>query len=66
MNRDDGTANIFLRTGDNTGMNRQTLDRGEPGWPGENTLMVGLLHYDPRQLGGGGGGGAGGLIEPKY
>ena len=31
MNRDDGTANIFLRTGDNTGTNRQTLDRGEPG-----------------------------------
>ena len=31
MNRDDGTANIFLRTGDNTGTNRQTLDPGEPG-----------------------------------
>ena len=29
MNRDDGTANIFLRTGDNTGTNRQTLNRGK-------------------------------------
>ena len=30
LDRDDGTG-IFLRTGDNTGTNRQALDQGEPG-----------------------------------